>query len=188
MKLIKTLLAGLLVIGSTTVFAQSTNIDVKKSTIKWVGEKVSGMHEGTIMFKSGQVTMAGDKITAGVFVVDMTSITCTDLEDAEWNGKLIGHLKSDDFFGVEKFPTSKLVITKGGKISDSATELTANLTIKGVTHPVVIKAKKEGDKLLADVTVDRTLYNIRYGSGKFFDNLGDKMIKDNFVLIISVIL
>lgn len=188
MNFIKTLFSALLLISATTLFAQSQKINVEKSTIKWVGEKVTGMHTGAISFKSGEVTMSDSKISGGEFLVDMTSITCTDLEDAEWNGKLVGHLKSDDFFGVEKYPVAKLTITKGGAISETATELTANLTIKGKTHPVVIKVKKEGDKLIGEVTVDRTLYDIRYGSGQFFDNLGDKMIKDNFMLTVAIVL
>lgn len=188
MKTVKALLAvGLLVVG-TALSAQSKTVDVEKSTIKWVGEKVAGAHEGNIQFKSGELNLDGDKVQGGTFVVDMTTITNTDLSDPEWNGKLVGHLKSDDFFGVEKYPVSMLVLDKGGKLTKEESEITGKLTIKGKEHPVTIKAKKDGDVVSAKVEVDRTLYDIRYGSGKFFDNLGDKMIKDIFKLEIKVVL
>ena len=187
MKTGKGLLVALFFATVTVLTAQEKHVDVKKSSIVWVGEKVAGQHTGEISFKSGSIVMDGDKVVEGTFLVDMTSITCTDLKDAEWNGKLVGHLKSDDFFGVEKFPVSKLVIDKGGVLSAEATVLSGALTIKGQTHPVALKAMKEGGVLVAKVDVDRTLYDIKYGSGKFFDNLGDKMIKDIFKLEVKVV-
>ena len=95
----------------TNVDAQENKVEVKDSNIEWEGEKVTGSHEGTIELKDGYFTMENGELKGGEFVMDMTSITVTDLE-GEDKGKLEGHLKSDDFFGVNNHPTAKLVITE----------------------------------------------------------------------------
>jgi polyisoprenoid-binding protein YceI len=165
------------------------------STIGWLGKKVTGQHNGTIQFKSGQVLVKGTQITGGTFVVDMNSIKDTDLTDADYNAKLIGHLKSDDFFSVEKNPTATFVITsikalKGDAAGNNAT-ITGNLTIKGKTNPLSFPAKigvKNGVAAASGTaTVDRTKYDIRYGSKSFFESIGDKAIEDNFTLTFNVI-
>jgi polyisoprenoid-binding protein YceI len=105
--------------------------------------------------------------------------------------KLVGHLKSDDFFGVEKFPTSKLVITESTPFDKGTATVKGTLTIKGVTNPVEFKAayqkKDDGTWFFANIVIDRTKYNVRYGSGSFFDNLGDKTIYDEFKLKVSLV-
>jgi polyisoprenoid-binding protein YceI len=165
------------------------------STIGWVGKKVTGQHNGTIQFKSGQVLVKGKQITGGTFVVDMTTLKNTDLTDAESNGKLVGHLKSDDFFSVEKHPTATFVITsikalQGDPSGNNAT-FTGNLTIKGKTNPLRFPAKigvKNGVAAASGTaTVDRTKYDIRYGSKTFFESIGDKAIDDAFTLTFNVI-
>jgi polyisoprenoid-binding protein YceI len=110
-----------------------------------------------------------------------------DLEAGEWHDKLVGHLKSDDFFGVEKFPTSELIITESAPFKNNEATVTGKLTIKGITHPVTFKAVKVGTGYTALITVDRTKYDIKYGSGKFFDSLGDKMIYDEFTLDVKLV-
>ncbi len=140
------------------------------------------------MLKNGSLTLKDNKIVGGEFNIDMNSLNCKDLEDAEWNGKLVGHLKSDDFFGVEKFPLSTLIIKETTSNKDGETDLKGELTIKGITRPVSFTAKKVENTFLASITVDRTKYNVRYGSGKFFENLGDNMIYDDFTLEIKVVL
>jgi polyisoprenoid-binding protein YceI len=165
------------------------------STIGWLGKKVTGQHNGTIQFKSGQVLVKGTQITGGTFVVDMNSIKDTDLTDADYNAKLIGHLKSDDFFSVEKNPTATFVITsikalKGDAAGNNAT-ITGNLTIKGKTNPLSFPAKigvKNGVAAASGTaTVDRTKYDIRYGSKSFFESIGDKAIDDTFTLTFNVV-
>lgn len=181
-------------LAASACFAKGTPIDVHQSHVKWVGKKVTGQHNGTIALKSGEVDLAGDSLKGGKFEVDMTSIVCEDLKDAETNAKLIGHLKTDDFFGVDKNPTSTLVIKSvkpaAKPTKDATHEITGDLTIKGTTHPVTFPAVVEvkGGKLHATgkIDIDRTKYNIRYGSGKFFQNLGDKTIYDNFELTFDV--
>ena len=111
MKNFKSIALALFVAASTVVTAQTKKIDVAKSKIEWVGKKVTGQHNGTVNFKEGNVVFKGKKLSGGSFIVDMNSLTATDLQ-GEYQGKLNGHLKADDFFGTEKFPTAKLVFKK----------------------------------------------------------------------------
>lgn len=159
-------------------------IDTAASTITWKGKKVTGAHEGTLQLKSGTLSFDGDMLSGGTFEIDMTSIATTDLS-GNMAGKLDGHLKSDDFFGVAKFPTSTLVITKV-TAADEGYAVTADLTIKGITHPVSFNVTTTDSAASAAITVDRTLYDVKYNSGKFFDSLGDKMIYDNFDLEVNL--
>ena len=181
--------AGLLamvftMISFTTNPIKKKTLNTKESKIEWEGEKLTGSHEGTIMFKEGYLTMDGDKITGGEFIVDMTSIAATDLE-GEGKQKLEGHLKSDDFFGVANHPTAKLVIKNATKKGD-AYGIIADLTIKGKTNPVTFDLEMNGDTATADLTIDRTKYDVKYGSGSIFDGLGDKVIYDEFELDVKL--
>lgn len=165
-------------------------VNTTQSTIGWTGKKVTGKHNGTINIKEGSVDISDGVLTGGSFVIDMTSIAVSDLT-GNGKGKLEGHLKSDDFFGVESFPTASLVITEAIAKGNHNYDIKGNLTIKGITNPVQFNAivKPEGKliKATADITVDRTLYNVRYGSGKFFDDLGDSTISDEFVLTVNLV-
>lgn len=184
MKKIYFLLAALLI--AITSISQEKTVDTEKSKLKWTGKKVTGEHWGYIKIKSGAFILNDNMITNGEFIIDMTTMTCKDLEDKEWNDKLIGHLKSDDFFSVEKYNSAILKIDKSTKFQDGVANVKGDLTIKGITKPISFKAKIEGKTYKATITVDRTLYDVRYGSGKFFDGLGDKMIYDDFVLDVTI--
>jgi polyisoprenoid-binding protein YceI len=166
-------------------------IDVKKSSVKWIGKKMTGAHEGTVAIKSGTVNVEGKSPKKGMIEMDMTSITCTDITDAETNGQFIGHMKSDDFFSVAKNPTSKLDIKKINFKGKDDYELIADLTIKGIKQEITIPAtiKTDGKTLTANgkAVVDRTKYDIRFRSGKFFENLGDKLIYDEFELEFNIV-
>ncbi|MBD78629.1 MAG: lipid-binding protein [Crocinitomicaceae bacterium] len=155
------------------------------TTVNWVGKKVTGEHTGNIVLKSGTLEMNKGKLAGGTFEMDMASLTCTDMQ-GEYGDKLVGHLKSDDFFGVAKYKTAVLKITKVSFTSDGKANVTADLTIKGITQKVSfpVTIKKDGETVMASgqITIDRTKYDIKYGSGSFFDDLGDKMIEDNFIL------
>ncbi|MCC3151618.1 YceI family protein [Hymenobacter sp. BT770] len=164
------------------------------STLGWLAKKVTGQHNGTIQFQSGQVLVKGSQIVGGTFVVDMASLKDEDLSGG-MNEKLVGHLKSDDFFGVEKNPTATFVITqvkalKGDASGNNAT-ITGNLTIKGKTNPLSFPAQvgvKNGVAAASGTaTIDRTKYDIRYRSKSFFESIGDKAIEDNFTLTFNVI-
>ena len=128
------------------------------------------------------MTFEEEKLTGGSFVIDMTTINSTDLE-GEYKGKLEGHLKSDDFFGVENNPIATLVfkdVTSSGK---NAYTVSGDLTIKGKTNPVTFTISIYGSKATASLKVDRTKYDVRYGSTSFFDGLKDKAIYDEFDLV-----
>lgn len=179
-------------VAPANVSPAPANVDVKASSITWKGYKVTGEHTGKVSLKSADLTMSGDVITGGTFVIDMASITCTDLQ-GDMAGKLVGHLKSDDFFGVEKFPTATLKIAKSIPTdSKGGYRMVGDLTIKGTTKPVKFNAivKNEGGKkvAVADIKVDRSEYDVRYGSGSFFDSLGDKTIYDEFDLSVRIAL
>ena len=160
------------------------SVDVEKSKVTWKGYKVTGEHEGTINLKSGVLMFDGKTLTGGKFEMDMTSINTTDLE-GDYKGKLDGHLKSADFFGVEKHPTAKFEITKAVG-SGNTYKVTGDLTIKNITNPVTFEMTVNGNTASAQLKIDRAKYDVRYGSGSFFDNLGDKTIYDEFDLNVNL--
>ncbi len=184
MKMITMLAVFVLLIG-TLANAQSKKVDIKKSEIEWNAKKVTGEHSGNILFQSGILEFDGDKLTGGEFVVDMTSITNSDIESDEYKQKLIGHLKSDDFFSVSTYPTSKLILSSVKPMGDGY-HVKGKLTIKGKTHPIEFHVNEKAGLFSGTMTVDRTKYDVRYGSDKFFDDLGDKMIYDEFTLTFDV--
>ncbi len=184
------LLITAIIFTTIGAFAQKTvKVDNATSTIKWEGAKVGGSHNGTINLKSGSLSFDNTQLIGGEFVIDMSTITNLDLE-GEYKGKLEGHLKSDDFFGVATYPTSKFVITEVTPQGPGKYKVEGNLTIKKTTKPVkfIAYTKEDGKNLIAtaDITVDRSEYDVRYGSGSFFDNLGDKVIYDDFTLSVSL--
>ena len=175
---------------TTSVFAGTQKVDASKSTVKWLGKKVTGEHFGSIAVKEGNLEVTGGKVTGGKVVIDMQSLTVEDVKDAGMNGKLVGHLKSDDFFSVATNPTSELVVTKVESNGNSHT-FTGNLTIKGITNPATFTttSTKDGKSTVykGTLTIDRTKYNVRYGSKSFFENIGDKAIYDEFTLDFSLV-
>ena len=160
-------------------------INTKISSVSWKGEKVTGSHEGTIMINSGFLKFEKKKFIGGEFEIDMTSLVCTDLS-GEYKGKLEGHLKADDFFGVSKFPISTLEITKTKHKKGNTYECTAAITIKGKTEIITFNTDINKDSAVAKIKIDRTKFDIKYGSGSFFKGLGDNMIYDEFDLNINL--
>ncbi|PHN01543.1 YceI family protein [Flavilitoribacter nigricans] len=185
-------LVAMIGLAFTTVEKTSVNVDTTESYIVWKGYKVTGSHHGKVMIKNGELNFdEAGMLTGGGFDIDMASITCDDLE-GEWSQKLVGHLKSDDFFGVEKFPTAKFVITEvvsRGKPGEY--KVVGDLTIKETTKKIkfnTVITEEAGKRVAnADITIDRSEYNVRYGSGSFFDNLGDKTIYDEFELSVNLV-
>lgn len=166
-------------------------VDTKASVVSWKGYKVTGSHYGKISIKNGNLAFNNGALTGGSFEIDMASINCEDLSGGTAD-KLVGHLKSDDFFGVEQYPTAKFVITQVvSRGTPGAYKIAGDLTIKSTTKPVKFMAdvKEEGGKMVATakITVDRSDYNVRFGSGSFFDNLGDKTIYDEFDLEVKLV-
>lgn len=188
MKTIKSLLIALtFVLGSSTVaMAQKgKKVDVSNSKIEWIGKKVTGSHNGLINLAEGNLIFKGSKLAGGNFTVDMTSINTTDL-DGKGKASLDGHLKNDDFFAVEKFPTATIVFKKIGttKVANNYV-ITADLTIKGITQPIVFNMTVEAKTATAKLMVDRTKYDIKYGS-TMAGALADKAISDEFELNVSL--
>lgn len=167
--------------------AQNYAADPGNSNIIWRGEKVTGKHWGNINLKSGEFTVENDKITAGTFVIDMTSIVNKDIESAEYNQKLVGHLKSDDFFGVETYPEAKLVITKSTAFKNNKADVRGDITIKGKTESILFPVERNGNNYSAKITVDRSKFDVKYGSKSFFEGLGDKVIYDDFILEVELV-
>lgn len=186
MKNLKTIALALVTLVTVSVSAQTTKkVNVQKSKVEWLGKKVTGKHNGTIDLKEGALVFKKKKLVGGTFVVDMTSINTTDLT-GDYKGKLDGHLKSDDFFGVEKFPTATLVFKTLTDKGNNTSTVTADLTIKGKTNPITFDITINGNSATAKLIVDRAKYDIKYGSGSFFDNLGDKTIYDEFELDVTL--
>lgn len=183
---VKTIAAALII--ATITFAFTTIEDGKKevkvetSSVTWKGYKVTGSHAGSIALKQGSLDFKDGKLAGGEFVIDMTTIENTDME-GEYKAKLEGHLKSDDFFGVATYPTAKLVFNTVKITGKNSYEVTGDLTIKDKTNPVTFDMSIYGNKATANIKIDRTDYEVRYGSASFFDNLQDKAIYDEFDLI-----
>jgi len=183
---VKTIAAALII--ATITFAFTTIEDGKKevkvetSSVTWKGYKVTGSHAGSIALKQGSLDFKDGKLAGGEFVIDMTTIENTDME-GEYKAKLEGHLKSDDFFGVATYPTAKLVFKTVKSTGKNSYEVTGDLTIKDKTNPVTFDMSIYGNKATANIKIDRTDYEVRYGSASFFDNLQDKAIYDEFDLI-----
>ncbi len=179
------LIIGASVNATTPVNEEKKEVNTSTSKVTWKAYKVTGSHTGTVNLNSGALTFEGDKLTGGEFEVDMTSLISTDLE-GEYKGKLEGHLKSDDFFGVATHPTSSLVFTKVSASGKNSYEVTGDLTIKGITKAVTLDVSIYGSKATATMKIDRAEYDVRYGSGSFFENLGDKTIYDEFDLVVDL--
>lgn len=166
---------------------EKKEVKTDASTVTWKAYKVTGSHTGTLHLEQGSLIFDNEKLTGGEFTVDMSSLVSTDLAgDPENKGKLEGHLNSEDFFNTKKHATSKLVFTKVKATGKNSYEVTGNLTIKDITKPVIFDVSVYGSKATATVKIDRTSYDIKYGSGNFFENLGDKTIYDEFDLIVDL--
>ncbi len=175
-------IVALMAFAFTTAEGEKKEINLEKSKVVWKGYKVTGSHAGIISIKSGHLNFAKDKLTGGAFEIDMSTITVTDLK-GEYKGKLEGHLKSDDFFGVKKFPTATLLFTKVKSVGKNSYKVKGDITIKGKTETVSFNVSVYGSKANVSLKIDRTKFDVRYGSTSFFDGLKDKAIYDEFDLI-----
>lgn len=177
-----------IIIGGSfgAVNAQTYIADPGKTTILWEGKKVGGDHNGSIKLKSGEIVMKDNMPVSGTVVIDMTSMTNADIENEGMRERLLNHLKSDDFFSVDKFPEAKFDITGSEINGNGDIKITGNLTIKGITEPLdfitVPNASGNSAVFTGQIKIDRTLFDVRYGSKKFFANIADSAIDDIFTL------
>ncbi|MGX5817263.1 YceI family protein [Chitinophaga lutea] len=166
-------------------------VDAQQSKLTWTAKKVTGSHTGNITVASGQLELDKNVLKGGSFTLDTRSITVTDVTNENMNGKLVGHLKSDDFFSVEKHPTANFVISSASPKGAGKYDVTGKLTIKGITKDISFPATVavDGGKATATatITVDRTKFDIKYRSSNFFENLGDKAIYDDFTIEVALV-
>ena len=177
------LITLLLITG--VAFGSINPIPVTAATIEWKGYKIAYERWGTIELESGELDFEDGILIGGNFVVDMTTIKVTSLEGGK-KANLEKHLRSDDFFGVKQYPNATMVITAVEKNSDGY-NVTGDFTIKGQTHPVIFPMSIDGNMAIAKVKIDRSKYNVRYGSDSFFDNLGNRAIYNEFDLNVELI-
>ena len=206
----KTIRILLLLSVSLMVFANENSIlhadskkdvDVSKSKILWTGSKPGGKHNGKVSLSEGYLFLnAKNEVIGGEFVIDLNSIVNYDLENENMNERLVGHLKSEDFFHVDKYPTAKFVITEVKKLKKPVTDekgfsgthlIKGDLAIKDITKPVYFKViidSKDG-KVVAETeefTIDRTDWGVNYQSKKIFAELKDKFIYDEMLLSVKL--
>ena len=177
--------------------SEKFTVNVAESTIKWKGFKPTGTHDGTISLDNGVFKTNDGKLQSGTFLIDMNSITVADLEAGDGKENLEAHLKGtvegkeNHFFDVTKFPTAAFEITSTESLAAGKTRLSGNLTIKGIKHnvsfPVTITNNDDLMTIESELfTIDRTKWNINYGSKSIFENLGDKFINDDIELKIKI--
>ncbi len=180
------LTAALFLVQPNFSAAQKATIDAQSSTVEWAaGKIVGGDHNGTIGINKGSIVFEGDQIKSGSVALDMTSMANTDLSP-EYGAKLMGHLKSPDFFDVASHPTATLVINEGSTFKKNKATVKANATIKGITKPLEFEVTRNGNAYEATIEIDRSQFDVRYGSNSFFNNLGDQAIRDIFVMTVHL--
>ena len=178
-------------VSSTTSQGSDTLwVDKLNSNVQWIGRKVTGEHSGRIQAAGGFIVKGDGKLNSGEILMNMQSITVDDIENPKWNQKLVNHLKNDDFFNSEKYPTAKFVFSEfKGKGAD--THVKGNMTIRDKTVALnfVLNTVIDADSSYASgsINIDRSLFGIKYGSGSFFKGLGDEMIMDEFSLNFKLI-
>jgi len=171
--------------------AETLTVDKAASSIAWTGFKPAGSHNGTIGLDTGALNVLDGKVVGGSFIIDMKAITVLDIPaDDKGNAKLLGHLTSADFFDVENYPSAAFTITEVTE-TEGKTMLSGNLTLKevknNVTFPVSITNEGGAVTITSEAfSIDRTKWNVQYGSKSIFDNLGDKFINDDIELKIVV--
>jgi polyisoprenoid-binding protein YceI len=186
LKLTAVTLIALITMSFTVIKKETKQIKTRESKVNWVGKKAIGSdHKGTINIQNGTLEFKKDKLIGGEISIDMNSITVTDLE-GDYKNKLEGHLKADDFFGVDKFQTSKIVFTKI-EGNDGKYKVTGDITIKGIIESITFDLDVKGNTATAKLDIDRTKFGIKYGSSSFFDNLKDKAIQNNFELNVHLV-
>lgn len=169
------------------IYAQEKKINIKDSKIKWIGKEITTkIHFGSLQFKSGSIIIKNDQIVGGDFSVDMKSLVDEDLSGKS-KEYLENHLKSDDFFGVNKYPMSSIKIKSSVKISDTEYNVEGVLTIKNIAHPISFILKLNDLGAFAKMTFDRTKYDVKYRSASFFSDLGDKLIYDDIDVEVTLI-
>ena len=188
MKIILFVFFGLLGSMNNPAELVEKEVVIAESKVEWTGYKVLGNHTGELRIKTGSLDFEGDMLTGGSFEIDMSTISCTDL-DGDSASNLVGHLSSPDFFNIAEFPSANFNITKvvsRGQAGDY--KIVGDLTIKGITKSISFNTMIKDNIATASTTIDRTDFDVKYGSGSFFDGLGDKTIYDEFDIAVTLTL
>ena len=191
MNVITTLIFALGTLISLSENPAPVKVNISESSVTWHASKVTGAHFGKVPISTAKLDYAEGKIIGGSFEMDMKNLTVEDITDAGTNAKLTGHLKSDDFFSVEKFSKSTLKIKNVKSTCGNKYEITGDLTIKGITKPITFPATVISTNgsitTTAEIKFDRTHYDIKYRSGSYFEDLADKLIYDEVKLDVKLV-
>jgi len=188
MKKIAIVLSALFVLTAFTTHVDKYTADVTKSKLVWKAEKVTGGHDGHVSLKSGNVFMDHGKIAKASFVVDMNTITNDDIKSEKYSNKLVGHLKSEDFFNVKKHPEVSFDMIKATPVGNGKFDVFGNITIKGIQGVISFPMMLKELEVSGTFSFDRTKFDIKYDSGSFFENLGDRAINDDVVIDFNIVL
>ena len=187
MKMIKKIILLITLFSGILIGAQEKKININESKIKWIGKEItSKIHFGSLQFNNGKIILNNDQIVGGDFSVDMKSLVDEDLSGKS-KQYLENHLKSDDFFGVEKYPTASLNISSSNKISNNEHKINGILTIKNIAHPISFVLTFNDLGGFAKMTFDRSKYDVKFRSASFFSDLGDKLIYDDIDVEVNLI-
>ena len=191
MKILSSLLLVTMLISSGFHAPAPISVSKTESTLSWKAKKVTGEHFGKIQLSDATLDYQNDRILGGSFDIDMTTIVVEDIKDEGSNKRLTDHLKSDDFFSVEKFKKASFKITDAKTSNGTDYQITGNLTIKGISQAITFPAKvsKSGNKVIttANIVFDRTKFDIKYRSGNYFENLADKLIYDDVEMEVKLV-
>lgn len=188
----KSLIVLIFLALSSIGFCATKEVTLNKENgkITWKGKKFTGEHFGNVQIDKGSLNFENGELKVGAIEVNMDSMNCLDIEDKDYNAKLVNHLKSDDFFSTQKFPTAKFEITSVLPSKGAKYDVKGNLTIKGITKPATLKVNRSEEKdyfkYYGDLVFDRTDYDIKFKSKKFFESIGDKVIYDEVSLNIEI--
>lgn len=178
-------------LAATMAKERKLSVNTSASTVKWHAKKVTGEHYGKVPLSSGNLLLDGNVLKGGNFEIDVNSLTVEDIKDEKGNGRLTAHLKNNDFFATDQFPKANFIITSVKKSTGDKYDIQGDLTIKGITNkvsfPATVKSEKSLVKANATIKVDRTKFDIKFRSGNFFENLGDKTIEDEFTLTVELV-
>lgn len=190
-KLLCTAIVSLTVLSAAAIKAVSNfKVDKESSKLTWTAKKATGDHNGEVKVSNGNFIIENNVLKGGSFDIDLNSITDADVTDKASNEKLVSTLKGEAFFNTEKYPKANFVISSATKTTGSQYDVKGKLTIKGITNDVSFPATVtvNGKKLVAvaKITIDRTKYDIKFRSKSFFENLGDKVIYDDFDITVNL--
>lgn len=190
-KSIKAKTAKLITLNNKNYKPAFFKVDNETSKLTWAAKKATGDHNGQVKVSNGNFAVESNTLKGGSFDIDLNTITDADVTDQASNEKLVSTLKSETFFNTEKFPKANFVITSVTKAGANQYAVKGNLTIKGITNEVAFPATVavNGKKLAATakITIDRTKYDIKFRSKNFFENLGDKVIYDDFDINVALV-